>query len=141
LGTEEVFARLDRVLPLLLARIAHQTRVPGLGPAAMATLRKLKLSSVCTVSELAEWMGVTSATVTGITNKLVSQHLVERWREESDRRVVRLRLTSEGSEVLSRVERLRREKTSRLLMNLQEEDLRKLADILEKLVVTSNRKP
>jgi len=135
LSTEEIFARLDRVLPLLLSRMAHQTRVPGIGPAAMAALRKLKLSSICTVSELAEWMGVTSATVTGITNNLVSQHLVERWREERDRRVVRLRLTAEGSEMLSHVERLRREKTSRLLMKLQEEDLRKLADILERLVV------
>jgi DNA-binding MarR family transcriptional regulator len=101
----------------------------------MATLRKLKLSCTCTVSELAEWMGVTSATVTGITNKLVSQNLIQRWREESDRRVVRLKLTTEGSEMLSHVERLRREKTSRILIKLQEEDLRKLADILERLVI------
>ena len=135
MSTEEIFARLDRVLPLLLSRLAHQTRVPGLGPAAMATLRKLKLSGTCTVSGLAEWMGVTSATVTGITNKLVSQNLIQRWREESDRRVVRLKLTTDGSEMLSHVERLRREKTSRILMKLHEEDLRKLADILERLVI------
>jgi DNA-binding MarR family transcriptional regulator len=101
----------------------------------MVTLRKLKLSGTCTVSELAEWMGVTSATVTGITNKLVSQSLIERWREESDRRVVRLKLTTEGSEMLSHVERLRREKTFRILTKLPADDLDRLADILEKLVI------
>jgi DNA-binding MarR family transcriptional regulator len=127
-------ARLDRLLPLLMARVSHRTRVPGIGPAAMMVLRRLRFSSVCTVSELAEWMGVTSATVTGITNNLAGQDLIFRWREEDDRRVVRIRLTEEGSRVLTDFEHLRKEKVNALLDTLNHDDLRQLAEIIERLV-------
>jgi len=131
---EEVMAKLDRLLPQLTSKIAHRTRVTGLGPTAMMVLRRLRHLGVCTVSDLAEWIGVTSATVTGITNKLDNQNLIERWREQDDRRVVRIRLTDEGLRVLSDFEHVRREKVNALLSTLSADDLSRLADIIERIV-------
>jgi DNA-binding MarR family transcriptional regulator len=79
---------------------------------------------------MADWLGVTSATVTGIANKLAAQHLIKRWREEEDRRVVRIDVTEAGEELLTKKESMRREKIADLVSSLSVEDLKALTDIL-----------
>lgn len=134
MNTEEAIARLDRALPVLMSRVVHRTRIAGVGPAAMMVMRKLKHAGSCTVSELAEWMGVTSATVTGITNKLAAQDLITRTRDTADRRVVHIHLTEKAANVLKEIEQVRREALARILSKLTQEDQRKLVEIIEKLV-------
>lgn len=134
MDVDQIITRLDHALPLLFAKIAHRIRVPGAGPAAMMALHKLKLSGTCTVSELADWMGVTSATVTGITNKLADQDLIERWREEEDRRVVRIRLTEKGARLLDELERKRKAKVLALVGRLSQDELQRLTEIVERLI-------
>lgn len=46
--------------------------------------------------ELAEALSVAPPTITGLTDRLVKQNLVERREDSRDRRVVRLALTDEG---------------------------------------------
>jgi DNA-binding MarR family transcriptional regulator len=56
------------------------------------------------VGELAEEMNVRPATVTGLTDRLVRQELIERQDDPEDRRVVRVALTPEGRRVLGEIE-------------------------------------
>lgn len=135
MNTDDLLNRLDRTFPVLMSKISHRTRAPGMGPAAMVVLRKLRHSGECTVSELAEWLDVTSATVTGITNKLAAQGFISRSRENRDRRVVKVGITEAGLTALSEVEKIRRARVAEVLSTLSSEDLQKLAEIADKLLL------
>lgn len=134
MNPEEVMLRLDRALPILMHRVFHRTKTLGVGPAAMMVLRRLKYHNNCTVSELAQALGVTSATITGITNKLVAQDFIKRHRDTEDRRVVRLSLTPAGAEVLKKIEAIRQKRLAKVVSGLTLEDQTALADLLEKLI-------
>ncbi len=131
---DEYLSRLDATLPVLFARMAHHTRSTKLGPAAIMVLRKIRHGGACTVSELADWLGVTSATITGITNKLADQGFIVRNRAANDRRVVRIDVTDAGLSALAEIERIRKQRVSRVLSNLSIEDLEKLTEIVDKLL-------
>jgi len=55
------------------------------------------------VGELAEKMSVRPPTVTGLTDRLIRQNLIERLPDPSDRRVVKVALTQEGRRVLGEI--------------------------------------
>jgi DNA-binding MarR family transcriptional regulator len=57
----------------------------------------------CSMSELAERIHQSSATMTGIVDRLVEKGWVTRRRSEEDRRAVFVSLTPDGQNVLSRV--------------------------------------
>ena len=81
--------------------------------------------------ELAERMGVTPATVTGLLDGLESDGLVERTRSAEDRRSVRARLTPGGRKFLDRVMPERFLIISRLMARLSEGDRRALVRLLD----------
>jgi DNA-binding MarR family transcriptional regulator len=68
--------------------------------------------------ELARRTGVGLATLTGIVDRLVAQHLVIRREDARDRRVRRLELTPTGGEVVDRVIAAGEEHHQRLLQRL-----------------------
>jgi DNA-binding MarR family transcriptional regulator len=60
-------------------------------------------SDECSMSELAERIHQSSATMTGIVDRLVEKGWVTRRRSEEDRRAVFVALTPEGQNILDRV--------------------------------------
>lgn len=60
-------------------------------------------SDECSMSELAERIHQSSATMTGIVDRLVEKGWVTRRRSEEDRRAVFVALTPEGQNILTRV--------------------------------------
>ena len=79
------------------------------------------------VGELAEEMSVRPATITGLTDRLVRQELIERQGDAEDRRVVRVTLTVEGRRALGEIEA-----ASRLYLNTVFE--RMGGDAVERLI-------
>jgi DNA-binding MarR family transcriptional regulator len=65
--------------------------------------------SECSMSELAERIQQSSATMTGIVDRLVEKNWVTRRRSEEDRRAVYVSLTPEGENLLKRVAQERRQ--------------------------------
>ncbi|TMC00021.1 MAG: MarR family transcriptional regulator [Chloroflexi bacterium] len=53
--------------------------------------------------DIADALGVAASTVTGITDRLVKQGLIERREDTADRRVVRLTLTADGRRLTTEV--------------------------------------
>lgn len=51
------------------------------------------------LGDLAERLGITGATMSGLVDRLVRRGIVERMQDSSDRRVVRVRLTEEGEQL------------------------------------------
>lgn len=70
---------------------------------------------------------------TRLTDKLIAKGLVVRERCEEDRRVVYVRISEAGLELLSRMDRRHREQTKALLKGLTDADARELNRILDRL--------
>ncbi|HEO8421010.1 MAG: MarR family transcriptional regulator [Niallia sp.] len=69
------------------------------------TMRHINKVEVCTSTELATVFGVKKSAITPITNRLVEKGWMERTRDEKDRRVIYLTLTSEGKVTFSEMEK------------------------------------
>lgn len=78
---------------------AHAAQNAGLTPAGLGILRVLTVRDGLKSSEVAARGWSTPATVTSVTDTLVRDGYVERRRDDSDRRVVRLFLTETGRRV------------------------------------------
>ena len=95
-------------------------------------LMSLLLQQDCrSVGELADVMGVRPATVTGLTDRLVRQRLIERQDDPADRRVVRIVLTDEGRRVLSEIETASRAYLREVLSRMDGAAVRRLIAAFE----------
>jgi MarR family 2-MHQ and catechol resistance regulon transcriptional repressor len=70
---------------------------------------------------------------TRLTDKLIAKGLVVRERCEEDRRVVYVRISEAGLDLLSRMDRKHRDQTKALLQGLTDADARELNRILDQL--------
>ncbi|WP_040207508.1 MarR family winged helix-turn-helix transcriptional regulator [Neobacillus jeddahensis] len=68
-------------------------------------LRYMNKVEVCTSTELAEVFDVKKSAITAIINRLWKKGLIQRSRDENDRRVVYLTLTNVGKELFDETER------------------------------------
>jgi DNA-binding MarR family transcriptional regulator len=90
------------------------------------------------MGHLASYLGVTLPTVTGIVDRLVDQHLVQRAEDPGDRRVVLIRLTEDGRRVVERLQQAGRVRFAELLQRVSIEDLRTIAAGLQALCLAAN---
>ncbi|MDF2657377.1 MAG: MarR family transcriptional regulator [Paenibacillus sp.] len=85
-------------------------------------------------AELADLLCVTSGAITGLADKLIEKGLVGRERSEDDRRVVYLRITDPGKQVLEELREKQKETIARLFEGLPEEDILHLTRIFTTLL-------
>ena len=86
-----------------------------------------------TQSQMAEQLGITGATLTHHMNALERRGLVRRWRETSNRRVQRAKLTPAGVELFDRLRAVATSYDERLRALLGENETRQLAELLDRL--------
>ena len=72
---------------------------------------------------LADSLDVSQASATGIVDRMEQRGLIERHRDDEDRRVVRVALTEDGSRLLAGVAAERRERLGILLGELTDDEL------------------
>jgi DNA-binding MarR family transcriptional regulator len=82
------------------------------------------------LGELAEELGITGATMSGLIDRLTKRGLVERVADLSDRRVVRVHLTEEGYRLSNELQRTGREFLHRVLERIGPEQAAELARAL-----------
>ncbi|MBD8498063.1 MarR family winged helix-turn-helix transcriptional regulator [Paenibacillus arenosi] len=85
------------------------------------------------VSDISQLLHVTSPTITQIINRLEESGWVERYMDPEDRRVVRVKLTSEGEQVAAQAKKRFMESFNGLLDHLGLEDSERLAELLMKV--------
>jgi DNA-binding MarR family transcriptional regulator len=81
--------------------------------------------------ELAERLGVAPSTITGITDRLVRQDLIQRKEDARDRRGVLLALTEEGVRLTSEIAESSRAYLRRVFAEIPEDRLAEFAAALE----------
>jgi DNA-binding MarR family transcriptional regulator len=88
----------------------------------------------CRMSELADALRVDASTATRAVNRLVKGGLAERVADEADARAVRVQLTPRGVELQAEVADRRKRFFDRTLEGFTDDERRRLADLLERLV-------
>lgn len=86
-----------------------------------------------TISELAAATMVTVSTMTIAVNRLAAKELVERVRDDEDRRIVRVRLTHAGAVLVRAHQRFHRRMTAQVAEQLSPEELEVLAGAMNRL--------
>ena len=84
-------------------------------------------------SSLAEKVGVTRATMTGLLDGLERDGLIERVKHDGDRRKIGVKLKTEGINVLNNMLPEYYDKISKIMLNVTEEERETLISLLEKV--------
>lgn len=83
--------------------------------------------------ELATLAGVQPGSISEVLERLEKDHIVERWRDQQDRRVVRVKLTAKGQEIHRKNLRARQEYERELLQNVTAEERAAFVNVLQKI--------
>ncbi|MEV5614085.1 TetR family transcriptional regulator [Streptomyces sp. NPDC052225] len=128
-----VFAALTECADRYRTAISHVVKRHGIGLAAFELLTDLRRAGSPyrrTMGELAAAGAVRAGGVTQHADRLERAGLLERERDERDRRVVRLRLTDAGLDLVDRVAEERRAEERALLDGLRPDERRRLGALL-----------
>lgn len=132
-----VFGRLSRAAGLLKKSLAQTFGRYGLNGGefdVLATLRRAGEPYGLTPTDLYRSMMLSSAAMTNRIDRLEERGLVAREPDPDDRRGVRVRLTTEGLELIEGAVTAHVEGEERLLDALSEEERQHLAELLGKLM-------
>ncbi|MCL5934978.1 MAG: MarR family transcriptional regulator [Firmicutes bacterium] len=126
---EEVFQEVARNIAI---RVYHGSDEKLTHP-QFFMLKKLR-NGPATVSEVADYLGVSLSAITAMADRLVKTKYITRCRSEDDRRLVWLELTDTGREMLNKAAERNRELIHGLLNKLPEEDLEAMYGIYTRLL-------
>jgi len=87
-----------------------------------------------TMSELAENINAPMSTATGIADRLVKNHYLKRERSQEDRRIVVLRLTDKGSQIVKDLKDMISKYLNRVMDDLTAEEKQFLGKIAFKII-------
>ena len=126
LTLSEFSDRIEEVMPTVMRGFAKmQTNELFKGKITLPqffVLNHLYKRSESNMSELADVMDVTTAAATGIVDRLVRYGYITRFYDPKDRRVINVRLTQKGSNIVQRISRQRRHITSEVFGKISKEE-------------------
>jgi DNA-binding MarR family transcriptional regulator len=107
-----------------------------LTPTQVHALGWLGMDGPIQVGVLAQRIGITKKTITGVVDRLEDMGLVERGRDSEDRRAVTAKLTNKGCEIHQVIQLMTDAGIRRLMDLLCPEDREALFGIFERMLVT-----
>jgi DNA-binding MarR family transcriptional regulator len=113
----------------------------GLTPPQVGLLRAITFGPGRSQQSIADEFGLPPSRVVGFVDDLEAAGFVERRRDERDRRVHRLYLTTTGTKVMRRLAELGKESEEALLGSLSAADRGTLRVLLEQLVTAQDLTP
>jgi len=130
--------KLDLLLHRFLSGFfAIPARQPASGVITFAQMRVLwtlaNNGRFATPGEVAERLGITSSTATGLVERLVDGGYVERAHSTEDRRQVLLKLLPKGRRMMDGFRRQRRSRLQKLMSRLGPDDVARMTGALETL--------
>lgn len=125
-NSQECAARVMDTIPLVMRFIRANMRANSAASLSIPQLRTLAFlnrSPGASLSDLAEHLGVTCATASATTERLVQRNLVQRIDDPQERRRVLLSLTEDGKHQLKQSQDQTRAHIADLLTGLTEEQI------------------
>jgi DNA-binding MarR family transcriptional regulator len=122
-------AIIEAMAPLLAEqrqRWAARCQARGISIIGFHALAILESRGSLPMSHLAEELGLALPNTTGIVGRMEERGLVARAHDDLDRRVVRVELTDAGHRLIAEMEAARRERMTRLIAQLDDEQQHRL---------------
>ena len=117
---ERVNILMGQIMRRLFSGTGKKLNMPEVTTQQLRLLRILSHYDNSTMKNLAKLADVTTPTVTGLVDRMVSNGLVERVDDPKDRRIVRVKLTRKAKNLRDRWRKLRGEKIDRVLFHMNE---------------------
>lgn len=102
-------------------------------PPQFVALQWLHESGDMTIGDLSNKMYLAFSTTTDLVDRMEKSELVQRVRDEQDRRVVRIHLLSEGERIIQEVIEKRQDYLRELLVHFETDEAQNLLQLLQKL--------
>ncbi|MGB7340422.1 MAG: MarR family transcriptional regulator [Phototrophicaceae bacterium] len=133
--SRDVARKAKRIFPLMGRMMEAQMRVPTIPvpPVHFHVLNRIDYQPH-TLTELADVMSVSAASLSRTITVLEERGWVLRQRSEEDRRVVKINITDEGHQILAEIETRTEDFLADTLAHLSASDLAKLMDGLDILI-------
>lgn len=130
---EQTLQLADRVVRELLPIAPKEMLLPDVTIAQLKIMLVLFLGGPARMGFLANELGVSLATATGIVDRMVERDILVREDDPEDRRVVICRLSEKGQEMLSGLWQSARNRTRELLTEIPDTELSLVNEALEVL--------
>ena len=134
---EDILNLSNKVAIELLPTVPRDLPLPDLTMKQFRVAMFLFIGESMRMSCIAEILGVSMATATGIVNRLVEQDIVQREHDLEDRRAVICRLSPHGKKLLSQTWQSFRDNTRRILEAIPEDKINLVRETLMLLLETS----
>ena len=134
----EVLLNLMRTTDALSRGVEDILKLAGLSHTQYNVLRILRGAGeqgLC-CREVAERMVTRDPDITRLVDRMERRNLLTRSRDSKDRRVITVRITSAGQKLLKDLDAPMAEYNRKLLSHMNQDDLRKLVELLEAARVT-----
>ena len=132
LGSAEIFTS---AVNDLMAKQLKDITGPEVTFSQLKLLKMVAATAGYTVSNLAQFMGVSTAAASRAVDRLVKRGLLNRAEAADDRRAVQLSLTEEGARLLSQYDEAADAALQGAFESLTAEQLRETGDLLDQLSV------
>lgn len=133
---KEFFEKINKLGFEITKSFVHNTKESldaSLSHSHICMLMYIKNEDTCIVTNIARHLRITLSAVTNLVNKLFEMGLVTRIRSEEDRRIVVVRLTDKGRDILKKIDETRTKLFEVYFSNLSEEELHSLLNIINKI--------
>jgi len=135
--------KMNQIMPEIMkgfARRQHNEIYKGkITLPQLLILEYLSRQGASKMTDLAKFMHVTTAASTGIVERLVRLGYVQRIYDQEDRRIVKIKLNTKGTEILKKIIQQRTQSMTKVFSQISEDDradylriLMQVKDILEK---------
>jgi len=126
LSLSEFGDRVIQIMPLILRQLINKQQdelLKGrITPTQFLILDFLNRKGQSKMTDLARFMEVTTAAMTGIVDKLVRDGYAVRVYDPEDRRIIKIRLTEKGNEFTRRIRQQRRQMIIKVFSKISEAD-------------------
>lgn len=129
--TAEALSQLDALMSLRRRAFCAQPLYREVSLPQLHVLITLREQGAMTVTELATVLGISAPSASSIVDRMEEHGLVERIRDEIDRRVVHVRLASRGQTVIEELVGLKRDQLHRILAAMSDEELATVVAAME----------
>ncbi|MFC6331510.1 MarR family winged helix-turn-helix transcriptional regulator [Paenibacillus septentrionalis] len=132
----ELMYQLDeafRELRVTINTYWSRSSVHGIGITHGRLLTIIANEGALKASHLADRLHITCGAVTGLADKLIEQGLIERKKDESDRRVVLLSLTDQGRKRAEEIKEIRKNLMLYMFANMSRDEMELGLELFTKL--------
>lgn len=133
----EFYKKMDDLMPNLMRefvkRGADEVTKGLITVPQMLILEILNKKDECIMSELAEALFITTSAVTGLIDRMIKLNLVTRSRSEKDRRIVRVKITKKGENIIAKIVEQRHRMIAETFGKISREERKKYLEIMEKV--------